>query len=153
MESYRVAYPLPPEPSPSAVCIYVSTAAPTLTLADIDSLLVQSRARNERDGLTGVLLFGGGNFMQYVEGPGAAVDALRSRIATDRRHYDVHYILHSPLDRRRFTAWTMGFLSAEPRKLRAQYESLGDDEDLKAHILGAGSALEKVILKFYEAMR
>ena len=46
----------------------------------------ESRGNNERDRVTGVLVFDGHDFCQFVEGPQAAVSGLRERLERDSRH-------------------------------------------------------------------
>ena len=60
--------------------------------AEIDQICRQSRANNERDGITGVLVFDGQAFCQFVEGSQAAVSALRDRLERDRRHRDMRVL-------------------------------------------------------------
>ena len=49
--------------------VYVSSAVKLLRPEEIEYLLTRARERNEEYGITGVLLYIGGNFMQYIEGP------------------------------------------------------------------------------------
>jgi len=84
--------------------------------AEIDAICRQSRVNNERDGITGVLVFDGQAFCQFVEGSGPAVAALRERLERDRRHCDMHVLQfgRTPWPRR-FTSWRLGYAySAEP---------------------------------------
>ncbi|MBW8852284.1 MAG: BLUF domain-containing protein [Xanthomonadales bacterium] len=72
------------------------------------SLLSHARARNAAQGITGVLLYANGAFVQCLEGPSAAVDALFARIERDPRHGDVVLLHALPVARRHFGAWWMG---------------------------------------------
>lgn len=134
-------------------CLYVSSAAPGLSLAEIDALLIEARRRNEQDGITGVLLFGGGNFMQYFEGPRAAAEALLARLLRDKRHFDMHLIMNDPVEARRFSSWAMGFLTGEATRLRAGHAALANDQALRARVFETGAALENLMRQFYETMR
>jgi len=48
---------------------YVSAAAAYMTDADVAAILVQSRANNVRNDLTGALFYHRGRFIQILEGP------------------------------------------------------------------------------------
>ena len=88
---------------------YESQASVPLTAPDLLDLLEQSRENNARSGVTGILLYRHGTFLQVLEGPHAAVDALYATIAHDPRHRDVSTVLVEDRVERRFPDWTMGF--------------------------------------------
>lgn len=73
--------------------IYVSIARNALRSEELLELLRVSRENNMRDGITGLLLYKDGKFMQLLEGPEATVCATYSRIEKDRRHHDVTILL------------------------------------------------------------
>lgn len=58
----------------------------------LDSILRQSRANNERDGVTGVLISSDHHFMQVLEGEAASVKRCFQRIVRDARHSDVQIV-------------------------------------------------------------
>lgn len=97
--------------------LYSSTATGTMEQPDLVSLLHVSRVNNVRDGVTGLLLFNDGRFLQMLEGPVGAVREGMSRIAADPRHRDLDILLERDIAQREFPDWTMGFrsLSSEPR--------------------------------------
>jgi len=101
--------------------------------AEIDEICRQSRANNERDRITGVLVFDGQAFCQFVEGSPAAVAALRDRLERDRRHRDMQVLQfgRTPWPRR-FTSWRLGYAySADPSAI-ARIASHRDGEALAA---------------------
>lgn len=138
---------------PLWACLYVSSAAPGLTLAEIDRVLQAARLRNARERVSGLLLYGGGNFMQYFEGPQKPVDDLRERLAHDPRHHDMRILLHDPLDKPRYADWRMGFLSNEPLSSRAPFATLAEDVSLRERLLACDSPVEIVMRNFHENMR
>lgn len=80
-----------------------------MTDDDIAAILLRSRANNQRDELTGVLLYHQGRFIQVLEGPD---DTVRQRFATitgDSRHRNVQSMSEKAIARRQFPEWTMGF--------------------------------------------
>ncbi len=89
--------------------VYVSTANPELTIHDLDQILDTARARNEASGLTGLLVFNGFNFMQYLEGPASALEAVFDAICRDPRHSGVVRVFGDTAEDRLFPAWTMAY--------------------------------------------
>jgi hypothetical protein len=59
-------------------------------------------------GITGILCFGGGIYLQALEGGRNQVNALYHQIANDERHRDVVILLYEEIKERRFGGWTMG---------------------------------------------
>ena len=88
---------------------YESQASVPLTAPDLLELLDWSRGKNARLGVTGVLLYRHGTFLQVLEGPHAQVDDLYATIARDPRHHSVSTLLAEERSARRFPDWTMGF--------------------------------------------
>lgn len=95
--------------APLVQVVYVSSATQPFSPEDLNELLRHSRARNAADGITGMLLYRSGNFIQAVEGPEAAIDRLLARIARDKRHQGLITIIRQPVAGRSFGDWSMGF--------------------------------------------
>ena len=76
---------------------------------DLVSLLNQSRARNKRHRITGMLLFREGHFMQVLEGEEASVMKIFNDIRRDYRHKNVDVLREEYIQFRDFPDWTMGF--------------------------------------------
>jgi hypothetical protein len=74
----------------------------------IDSILSQSRQFNPTCGITGILCYGGGIFLQAIEGGRQAVSDLYGHIQKDARHQDVVLLHYEEITERRFGGWTMG---------------------------------------------
>ena len=74
----------------------------------IDEILSQSRQYNPTCGITGILCYGGGIYLQALEGGRNQVNALYHQIANDERHRDVVILLYEEITERRFGGWTMG---------------------------------------------
>ena len=92
---------------------YLSTAAELFGDDALGSILGVSRAHNARAGVTGMLLYGDGVFLQAIEGPPGVVHGLLGRIGQDPRHRGVQVLYEQPLAAREFGAWTMGFARAD----------------------------------------
>ena len=74
----------------------------------IDAILAQSRQFNPSSGITGILCYGGGIFLQAIEGGRLAVSELYGHIQRDARHKDVVLLHYEEIAERRFSGWTMG---------------------------------------------
>ena len=89
--------------------VYVSSAKEIFSPDELFALLQTSRRNNARVGITGMLLYKGGNFIQALEGEQAAIAQLHDRIQSDRRHHGLLTLLEKPIKERQFTQWSMGF--------------------------------------------
>ncbi len=87
--------------------LYASRAVDTSAEA-IEAILVQSRQHNPSCGITGILCYGGGVFLQAIEGGRMAVSELYGHIQKDPRHKDVVLLDFEEISERRFGGWTMG---------------------------------------------
>lgn len=96
--------------------VYVSSARVPLDEPALERLLQSARIRNQQDGLTGVLLYHDGNFIQYLEGPALTVNQTYQRIARDPAHGNLIELLLEPITERSFTGWDMGFPGPPPPK-------------------------------------
>lgn len=70
---------------------------------------------NQQNGVTGMLLYYGGGFIQVLEGEEAAVMETFGRICKDKRHHDITCLSNVEVPQRHFENWSMGFkhVSAE----------------------------------------
>ena len=74
----------------------------------IEEILAKSREGNPGSGITGILCYGGGIFLQAIEGGRNAVNELYGHIQRDTRHKDVILLHYEEIEERRFGSWTMG---------------------------------------------
>jgi hypothetical protein len=134
--------------------VYLSTATRLMSDADLMEVLRVSRVNNARDGVTGVLLYQGGNFIQLLEGESAAIDVIYERIEKDPRHHSCLRMLDGEAEERLFPDWSMGFrpnasLSAE---LRSEIADLIAKAPQEAATRSGRRAL-RVIHSFIQSMR
>ncbi|NCT97247.1 MAG: BLUF domain-containing protein [Comamonadaceae bacterium] len=87
--------------------LYVSRAVDKDAKA-IEGILESSRQHNLSYGITGVLCYGGGIFLQAIEGGRGPVNHLYNHIVADPRHKDVVLLHYQEISERRFGGWTMG---------------------------------------------
>lgn len=69
--------------------VYCSHAAEGVDDSVVDAIVATSRRRNAPLGITGLLVFGGGIFFQWIEGPKEHVTRLMELITSDPRHQSV----------------------------------------------------------------
>jgi hypothetical protein len=89
--------------------LYVSTTSHDLGPEAVNAILTSARANNAMLGITGLLLYVEGGFLQLLEGDELAVRELYMRIAADRRHLDTRVMLDREATTRSFPGWAMGF--------------------------------------------
>jgi len=94
--------------------LYISQAAPGITDEQVQDILKSAQRNNPAAGITGVLVRGGGLFMQVLEGPEQAVLRQYVKILDDRRHSDCRIIHISPANDRIFEKWSMGVINSDP---------------------------------------
>jgi len=132
---------------------YCSAAMELMSSADLAGLLKTSRVNNERAGITGMLLYREGSFIQVMEGPEAAVLALYETILHDRRHRNLIKLAQAPIAARSFDQWAMGFRDTRdlsPADFAAWSPYL--DAPVDDHTFGGGKAL-KLLSAFREIAR
>ena len=88
--------------------LYASRATAPVEADTLASILKKSRTHNAAAGVTGLLCFSGGIFLQVLEGGRMPVNRLYQRIAADSRHTDVALLSYSEITERSFAGWSMG---------------------------------------------
>jgi hypothetical protein len=86
---------------------YTSRGRLGLTGRDVRDIHETAQRLNALDGITGILVFNGANFLQIVEGVEPAIDDLLARLHRDPRHTDIEVHEERPLDARYFPDWSM----------------------------------------------
>lgn len=126
---------------------YASSATELMSVGQLVELIEQIRPKNERLGVTGLLLYSGGTVMQTLEGDPRVVDDLVAVIETDPRHNGVRVVDRRLVDERAFSTWSMAFRNITSREVADLQdfsafarESIGDD--LGAHAVAAFGLLE-----------
>lgn len=99
---------------PLRAIAYVSDALADLSNAGLDALVEDAVRFNAVAGVTGVLLFDGGRFLQYFEGPEDGVHAVYERIVQARSHHQIRELNRGRVPQRFFPYWSMRWLGVEP---------------------------------------
>ncbi|MEQ8165947.1 MAG: BLUF domain-containing protein [Alphaproteobacteria bacterium] len=90
--------------------IYASAAVEKFSPEALHELLAKSRRHNGAQGITGLLVYHEGSFLQVLEGPSAAVDRLIEIIKGDSRHHRFQLLWRDLVPEREFGGWSMGFV-------------------------------------------
>lgn len=109
---------------------YQSRAVSRPSESDLGQLVAQARERNRRLGVTGMLLYENGRFLQTLEGPPAGLSAVWASIRRDERHRDIEVLTEHMVSSRLFSDWDLLLYSREQGSRRATGAS-----DLAPHAL------------------
>jgi hypothetical protein len=88
--------------------LYVSRVAPGAELSNVFEIARASAERNAAEGLSGVLVFIDGWFVQGLEGPVPALCAAYARILRDPRHTELSFRAREPSPHRALGAPGLG---------------------------------------------
>lgn len=111
--------------------VYVSTSTRSLSESELNHLLDRARTRNSQEGVTGVLLYSHGNFIQYLEGPEAGIEKVYAVIKADPQHHGIIELMRESIRSREFSDWSMAFRNisayglASPPGIDAVFEAAG----------------------------
>lgn len=117
----------------------------------LDDLLERARAKNGGLGVTGMLLYRQGDFMQVLEGPKDDVLSLYSTIIRDPRHHSVTTLVNTDVAERGFGDWSMAFREVTPDDLtrHAVLRPLADHRLTDAYLAREAPAVD--ILRTFQA--
>lgn len=116
--------------------VYVSRAVYALKDSELNDILATARPFNRQAGITGVLFYKNGSFLQVLEGDSERLHALLSRIKRDRRHTRMRIVSTLPIAEREFADWEMGFANLDgwqgkqPTEYQAYFASEFDFSDV-----------------------
>jgi len=96
--------------------LYCSQATQPFGEEQLADLLEHSRLNNDRQHITGLLCYGGGHFVQVLEGNPAEVEGLFGRIARDHRHHKVQVLSRGVGPARQFADWRMAFAKSQSQE-------------------------------------
>jgi hypothetical protein len=93
-----------------ATWLYVSTSLLEENAdAEIASIRSTAELRNSELGLTGVLIFSGLHFAQFLEGPASSIEVMKTCICGDDRHAGVLTLQSNPIKKRRYGHWALAY--------------------------------------------
>ncbi|WP_086619627.1 BLUF domain-containing protein [Erythrobacter tepidarius] len=109
---------------------YQSRAVSRSTESELEQLVSQARRRNRSLGVTGMLLYDNGRFLQTLEGPPRGLKQVWSSICRDQRHCDIEVLTEHMVGSRLFSDWDLLLYSREDASCRTSRAS-----DLAPHAL------------------
>ena len=125
--------------------VYISTATKPMSEAELDEFLVDIRKRNKKLGVTGMLLYNRGNFIQVIEGKEEKIKQLFNDISRDERHNTLVKILEGHTEERLFPDWSMGYRKISNRqssRIRGFSNFMNDELSMEQLIGSAGEIME-----------
>lgn len=99
--------------------VYLSSATKEFAKDELLALLGKARDNNSQLGITGMLLYKDGNFMQLLEGEKSVVLNLYTRISRDPRHRGLIVVVEEAVNERLFSQWSMGFRNLKDQEVLA----------------------------------
>ncbi len=104
--------------------IYLSTIAPNVSPSCIADIVRVARRTNAQMSISGLLVFDGWRFCQYLEGPETHVRSLMEKIIQDPRHHQISVLHQGPFPGpRHYQGWAMGYALASNDELLPGLES------------------------------
>ena len=91
--------------------LYVSVETHHHSREDLEALLKQSRDKNAKLGITGILIYYKKHFFQILEGEKDVIFELFRTIRKDNRHFSVILVWDQEVLERSFKDWSMAFVN------------------------------------------
>ena len=129
--------------------IYNSYAVGHIEEKDLDKILNQSRVNNLKLGITGLLLFVEGKFIQILEGEKHDVENLYKIIQNDKRHQKVNTLIKGNIEKRNYPDWSMAFksMTGDQVKQKTGFEDV--IEYFKKNVLSEESHISSIFMKLF----
>ena len=97
----------------TSTLIYTSQSTQAVTDASLQAIAGVSTRNNAKVGVTGLLLYGSGHFLQVLEGNSFTIKQLYTKICQDARHEQCELLYENEREGRLFPKWHMGALNLE----------------------------------------
>lgn len=102
---------------------YVSTAERSLSETEIRQILNDSEVNNNKQNITGLLLYSEGNFFQIIEGDQKQIVELYETIEGDSRHFNVIKLFGKEINKESFDGYKSDFISEDARYSSARLQN------------------------------
>ena len=108
--------------------------------AVLSAILAHARKHNAENDLTGALICRNDLYLQLLEGPKDAVDAIYAKIEGDDRHVNVQKLAYRPITIRMFPEWAMrndpvqSWMWSRDGVAAGEVERASDDEALSVFV-------------------
>jgi hypothetical protein len=113
-----------PKPKDLVELSYLSEAVSDMSFLGLMRLLESARAFNQKNGITGILLYDNQQFGQIIEGEHSNVMKAWKRIQDDKRHHRIELLEIREISERSFPEWLLRFYGGET--LTRDYPALAD---------------------------
>ena len=113
-----------PKPKDLVELSYLSEAVSDMSFLGLMRLLESARAFNQRNGITGILLYDNQQFGQIIEGERASVMKAWKRIQEDKRHHRIELLEIREISERSYPDWLLRFYGGET--LTRDYPALAE---------------------------
>jgi hypothetical protein len=90
--------------------IYASAATKAQSGTELKTLLQRARENNAKVGVSGILVYHEGSFLQVLEGPENHVSEIFDKIGRDPRHTQIKLLFRDAVSEGEFRDWSMGFV-------------------------------------------
>lgn len=113
-----------PKPKDLVELSYLSETISDMSFLGLMRLLESARTFNQKNGITGILLYDNQQFGQIIEGERANVMKVWKRIQEDKRHHRVELLEIREISERSFPEWLLRFYGGET--LTRDYPALAE---------------------------
>ncbi len=115
--------------------LYRSTALKPPSRRDLGTLIRSSQSRNRALGITGMLLYEKGQYLQSLEGPTDSIDEVWSSIRRDPRHCSIEVLKRTLTPGRLFAGYDLKLLSRASTHLQTGEAGVQGIERLREQVL------------------
>lgn len=113
-----------PKPKDLVELSYLSEAVSDMSFLGLMRLLESARAFNQKNGISGILLYDNQQFGQIIEGERASIMKVWKRIQEDKRHHRVELLEIREITERSFPDWLLRFYRGDT--LTRDYPALAE---------------------------
>ncbi len=134
--------------------VYLSAAVRHMGADALDALLRRTRERNRQSGVTGLLLYGDGSFLQVLEGEPQVIADLYDTIRVDPRHKGLIKVSDTEVPARKFADWSMAWrrLDTAPEDVRDSFRQLRDDILADVAVVQGADVVAFMVSSFLSAL-
>ncbi len=134
--------------------VYASSAVQLFPPEELRALLETSRRNNVARGVSGMLLYKDGNFLQVLEGREAAVLEITKKIYSDPRHRGIITLISGFESEYQFPEWSMGFcdLRSDEAKSMPGYSAFLESSFEPTALAADPTAAQRLLLTFKKNM-
>lgn len=113
---------------------YQSRATTKPSRDDLAALMARARSRNRDAGVTGMLLYERGRYLQTLEGPPDGLEKIWSSVRNDSRHTDIEVLTQHFVPARLFSEWDMLLYGRSPNEEPTLLSRMSGGDTLARHV-------------------